>query len=249
MWFDAITYRRSYYSAVLQTTLAHSESNTRTAFILFVSNGFRHVWQIKLPVTTSALGSHCERVESNLTYLSFASVNAPYNLVRLNGPQNTVIVVCCGNKIKDRQLEQSKRVYVVTTDSFDDLKIAYSVMSSSTCKIYAFRALLIRFHFLLSHKYVSVKVIVMAQSFPAICKGDAVCTVLNICDVGMSEELTRMPSCSNSSVLHPFWSFPSWNPTYRWMWPMENVDVPGCGPWKMFGDPALEQQTHWQLFT
>jgi len=113
-------------------------------------------------VATSALGSHCERVENNLTYLSFASVNAPY------GPPNTVIVVCCGNKIKDRQLEQSKRVYVVTTDSFDDLKIVYSVMSSSTCKIYAFRALLIRFHFLLSHKYVSVKVIVMAQSFPAI---------------------------------------------------------------------------------
>ena len=81
----------------------------------------------------------------------------------------TKIVVCCGNKIKDRQLEQSKHVYVVTTDSFDDLKIAYSVMSSSTCKICAFRALLIRFHFLLSHKYISVKVIVMAQSFPAIC--------------------------------------------------------------------------------
>jgi len=65
-------------------------------------------------VATSALGSHCERVENNLTYLSFSSVNAPY------GPQNTVIVVCCGNKIKDRQLEQSKRVYVVTTDRFED---------------------------------------------------------------------------------------------------------------------------------
>jgi len=36
-----------------------------------------------------------------------------------------VIVVCCGNKIEDRQLEQSKYVYVVTTDNFDDLKIAY----------------------------------------------------------------------------------------------------------------------------
>jgi len=102
-------------------------------------------------------------------------------------------------------------VYVATTDSFDDLNIAYSVMSSSTCKIYAFRALLFRFHFLLSHKYVSFKVIVMAQSFPAICRGDAVCAVLNICDVehvGMSEELTRMPSCSNSSVVHPFLEFP-----------------------------------------
>jgi len=122
-----------------------------------------------------------------------------------------LIVVCCGNKIKDRQLEQCKHVYVVTTDSFDDLKIAYSVMSRCTCKICAFRALLIRFHFLLSHKYVSVKVIVMAQSFPAICKGGAVCTLLNICDVehvGMSEELTRMPSCSNSSVVHPFLEFP-----------------------------------------
>jgi len=102
-------------------------------------------------------------------------------------------------------------VYEVTTDSFDDLKIAYSVMSSSTCKLYAFRALLIRFHFVLSHKYVSVKVIVMAQSFPAICRGDAVCTVLNICDVehvGMSEELTRMPSCNTSSVVQPFLEFP-----------------------------------------
>jgi len=121
------------------------------------------------------------------------------------------MVVCCGNRMKDRQLEQSKRVYVVTTDSLNDLKIAYSVMSSSTCKIYAFRALLIRFHFLLSHEYVSVKVIVKAQSFPAICRGDAVCTVLNICDVehvGMSEEITRMPSCSNSSVVHPFLEFP-----------------------------------------
>jgi len=51
----------------------------------------------------------------------------------------------------------------------------------------------------------------MAQSFAAICKKDAVCTVLNICDaehVGMSEELTRMPSCSNSSVVHPFLVFP-----------------------------------------
>jgi len=152
-----------------------------------------------------------------------------------------VIVVCCGNKIKDRQLEQSKRVYVITTDSFDDLKVAYSVMSSSTCKIYAFRALLIRVHFLLSHKYVSVKVIVMAQSFPAICKGDAVCTVLNICDVGMSEELTRMPSCSNSSVLHPFLEFPipeSYVPLdvahgkcgCPWMWPMENVWGPCSSP-------------------
>jgi len=81
------------------------------------------------------------------------------------------------------------------------------------------RALLIRFHFLLSHKYVSVKVI-MAQSFPAICRGDAGCIVLNIRDVdhvGMSEELTRMPSCSNSSVVHPFLSFPSRNSTYLWM--------------------------------
>jgi len=31
--------------------------------------------------------------------------------------------------------------------------------------------------------------------------------MLNICDVeyvGMSEEITLMPSCSNSSVVHPF---------------------------------------------
>jgi len=39
MWFDASTYRKSYYSAVHQTTLAHTESNTHTAFILFVSSG------------------------------------------------------------------------------------------------------------------------------------------------------------------------------------------------------------------
>jgi len=38
-----------------------------------------------------------------------------------------------------------------------------------------------------------------------------VCTVLNICDVehvGVSEEFTRMPSCSNSSVVYPFLEFP-----------------------------------------
>jgi len=135
--------------------------------------------------------------------LNFAALRAFFTTAA-TGPQNTVIVVCCGNKIKDRQLEQSKHVHVVTTDNFDDLKIAYSAMSSSTCEICG---LLISFHFLLSHKYVSVKVIVMAQSFPAICRGVAVCTVLNICDVehvGMSEELTRMPNCSNSSVVHPF---------------------------------------------
>ena len=60
----------------------------------------------------------------------------------------------------------------------------------------------------------------MAQSFPAICKGDAMCTVLNICDVehvSMSEELTQMPSCSNSSVSTLFWSFTSRNSTYPWM--------------------------------
>jgi len=35
----------------------------------------------------TALGSHCERVENNLTYLSFASVNSPYNLVRRMVPK------------------------------------------------------------------------------------------------------------------------------------------------------------------
>jgi len=42
---------------------------------------------MKLPVATSALGSYCERVENNLTDLSFASVNAPYNLVHLMVPK------------------------------------------------------------------------------------------------------------------------------------------------------------------
>jgi len=37
----------------------------------------------KLPVATPAHGSFCERVEYSLTYLSFASFNAPHNPVRL----------------------------------------------------------------------------------------------------------------------------------------------------------------------
>jgi len=48
----------------------------------------------------------------------------------------------------------------------------------------------------------------MSQPFPAICKGDAVYTVCDVEHVGMLEELTRMPSCSNSSVVHPFLEFP-----------------------------------------
>jgi len=38
---------------------------------------------MELPVGTLALGSYCERVEYSLTCLSFASFNAPYNLVHL----------------------------------------------------------------------------------------------------------------------------------------------------------------------
>jgi len=37
MWFEASTYHTSNYSAVLQTTLAHTESNTHTTSILYYS--------------------------------------------------------------------------------------------------------------------------------------------------------------------------------------------------------------------
>jgi len=37
----------------------------------------------KLPGVTAALESYCERLEYSLTYLSFASFNAPYNPVHL----------------------------------------------------------------------------------------------------------------------------------------------------------------------
>jgi len=38
--------------------------------------------QSKLPMVTPALRSYCERVEYSLTYLSFATFNAPYNPMR-----------------------------------------------------------------------------------------------------------------------------------------------------------------------
>ena len=41
MWFreQLAQYHRYYYSAMLLTTLAHTESSTRTTFIQFVSSG------------------------------------------------------------------------------------------------------------------------------------------------------------------------------------------------------------------
>jgi len=38
--------------------------------------------KIKFPVATQALRSYWEKVEYSLSYLSFASFNAPYNPVR-----------------------------------------------------------------------------------------------------------------------------------------------------------------------
>jgi len=54
----------------------------------------RHMWQIKLPVATQALGIYWERVEYSLAYLSFASFNATYNPVRLMVPK--IRYIFCG---------------------------------------------------------------------------------------------------------------------------------------------------------
>jgi len=48
--------------------------------------------QIKLPVTTPALGSYWERVEHSLIHLSFASINAPYNPMRLMHEKRTASI-------------------------------------------------------------------------------------------------------------------------------------------------------------
>jgi len=43
-------------------------------------------------VVTLALGSYCESIEYNLTYLSFVSFNTPYNPVRLMYEKRTVSI-------------------------------------------------------------------------------------------------------------------------------------------------------------
>jgi len=43
-------------------------------------------------VATHALGSYCERVEYSLTYLSFASFNAPHNPVSLMYEKRTASI-------------------------------------------------------------------------------------------------------------------------------------------------------------
>jgi len=43
-------------------------------------------------MATPAIGSFCEKVEYSLTYLSFASLNAPYNPLRLMYEKKTASI-------------------------------------------------------------------------------------------------------------------------------------------------------------
>jgi len=75
-------------TARLLTSLAHTESNMRTTFVLFVSS--RLNMGDRLPVVTPSLRwlQHLGVIATELTtvirmtYVSFTSFNAPYNLVR-----------------------------------------------------------------------------------------------------------------------------------------------------------------------